>query len=160
MYGYHEKPIVWWLRPSLSNPRSTNDIVWAFYVRTQHCYGSLQIVSLQFLFKILCLVFDVTFLFLFYILLYIYIYIIIQILILGMFSSKKKRRKRMLILAIKESLLFFHTYKNYNLLCCLWHSHQMVFPYPSIIRFFHLYLQSRFTAPLIFSFFFFLANQA
>ena len=30
MYGYHEKPTAWWPRPSLSNPRSTNDIVWAF----------------------------------------------------------------------------------------------------------------------------------
>ena len=30
MYGHHEKPTVWWLRPSLSNPRSINDIVWAF----------------------------------------------------------------------------------------------------------------------------------
>ena len=30
MYGYHEKPIAWLLRPSLSNPRSINDIVWAF----------------------------------------------------------------------------------------------------------------------------------
>ena len=57
----------------------------------------------------------------------------IQILILGM-----------LILAIKESLHFLHTHKNYNLLCCLWHSHQMVFPHPSIIRFSHFYLQSLF----------------
>ena len=30
MYEHHEKPTAWWLRPSLSNPRSTNDIVWAF----------------------------------------------------------------------------------------------------------------------------------
>ena len=30
MYEHHEKPTVWWLRPSLSNPRSINDIVWAF----------------------------------------------------------------------------------------------------------------------------------
>ena len=30
MYEYHEKPTVWWLGLSLSNPRSTNDIVWAF----------------------------------------------------------------------------------------------------------------------------------
>ena len=29
-YEHHEKPTIWWLRPSLSNPRSTNDIVWAF----------------------------------------------------------------------------------------------------------------------------------
>ena len=27
---YHEKPTAWRLRPSLSNPRSTNDIAWAF----------------------------------------------------------------------------------------------------------------------------------
>ena len=61
-------------------------------------------------------------------------------------------KKGMLILAIKESLHFFsHIYKNDNLLCCLWDSHQMVFPHPSIIRFSHLYLQSRFTTPLIFS---------
>ena len=30
IYEHHEKPTVWWPRPSLSNPRSTNDIVWAF----------------------------------------------------------------------------------------------------------------------------------
>ena len=30
MYEHHEKPTAWWPRPSLSNPRSTNDIVWAF----------------------------------------------------------------------------------------------------------------------------------
>ena len=36
-YEHHEKPTIWWPRPSLSNPRSTNDIVWAF----------LRIVSLQ-----------------------------------------------------------------------------------------------------------------
>ena len=30
MHEHHEKPTVWWLRPSLSNPRSINDIVWAF----------------------------------------------------------------------------------------------------------------------------------
>ena len=30
MYEHHEKPTVWWSRPSLLNPRSTNDIVWAF----------------------------------------------------------------------------------------------------------------------------------
>ena len=44
---YHEKPIARRSRPSLSNPRSTNDIVWAFHVRTQHCYGPPRIVSLQ-----------------------------------------------------------------------------------------------------------------
>ena len=27
---YHENPTAWRPRPSLSNPRSTNDIVWAF----------------------------------------------------------------------------------------------------------------------------------
>ena len=30
MYEHHEKPTVWRPRPNLSNPRSTNDIVWAF----------------------------------------------------------------------------------------------------------------------------------
>ena len=30
MYWYHEKPTAWWPGPNLSNPRSTNDIVWAF----------------------------------------------------------------------------------------------------------------------------------
>ena len=30
MYEHHEKPTTWWPRPSLSNPRSTNDIVGAF----------------------------------------------------------------------------------------------------------------------------------
>ena len=29
-YELHEKPTAWWPKPSLSNPRSTNDIVWAF----------------------------------------------------------------------------------------------------------------------------------
>ena len=29
-YERHEKPTAWRPRPSLSNPRSTNDIVWAF----------------------------------------------------------------------------------------------------------------------------------
>ena len=30
MHEHHEKPTAWWLGPSLSSPRSTNDIVWAF----------------------------------------------------------------------------------------------------------------------------------
>ena len=30
MSDHHEKPTVWWLRPSLSNLRSTNHIVWVF----------------------------------------------------------------------------------------------------------------------------------
>ena len=30
LYERHEKPIACRSRPSLSNPRSTNDIVWAF----------------------------------------------------------------------------------------------------------------------------------
>ena len=30
LYEHHEKPTIWWPRPSLSNPRSTNEIVWAF----------------------------------------------------------------------------------------------------------------------------------
>ena len=29
-HEYHEKPTAWRSRPSLLNPRSTNDIVWAF----------------------------------------------------------------------------------------------------------------------------------
>ena len=29
MYEHYEKPTAWWPRPSLSNPRSTSDIVWA-----------------------------------------------------------------------------------------------------------------------------------
>ena len=28
MYEHYEKPTAWWPRPSLSNPRSTSDIVW------------------------------------------------------------------------------------------------------------------------------------
>ena len=28
-HEYHEKSTAWWPRPSLSSPRSTNDIVWA-----------------------------------------------------------------------------------------------------------------------------------
>ena len=30
MSEHHEKPTAWWPGPSLLNPRSTNDIVWAF----------------------------------------------------------------------------------------------------------------------------------
>ena len=30
VHEHHEKHTIWWPRPSLSNPRSTNDIVWAF----------------------------------------------------------------------------------------------------------------------------------
>ena len=30
MHEHLEKPTAWWPRPSLSNPHSTNDIVWAF----------------------------------------------------------------------------------------------------------------------------------
>ena len=52
MYEHHGKPTAWWLRPNLSNPRSTNDIVWAFYVRAQHRYGSSRIESLHHLFII------------------------------------------------------------------------------------------------------------
>ena len=46
-YEHHEKPITWWPRPSLSNPRSTNDIVWAFSRANPTLLGSLRIVSLQ-----------------------------------------------------------------------------------------------------------------
>ena len=30
LYEHREKPTTWWSGPSFSNPRSTNDIVWAF----------------------------------------------------------------------------------------------------------------------------------
>ena len=41
-YEPHEKPTIWWPRPNLSNPRSTNDIVWVFLRATPNCYGSLR----------------------------------------------------------------------------------------------------------------------
>ena len=47
MHEHHEKPTTWWLRLSLSNPRSTNDIVWAFSHANPTLLGSLRIVSLQ-----------------------------------------------------------------------------------------------------------------
>ena len=47
LYEHYEKPTIWWPRPSLSNPRSTNDIVWAFYVRPQTVTVRYEIVSLQ-----------------------------------------------------------------------------------------------------------------
>ena len=31
VHEHHEKPTAWWPWPNLSNPRSTNDIVWAFF---------------------------------------------------------------------------------------------------------------------------------
>ena len=46
-YEHHEKPTIWWPRLSFSNPRSTNDIVWAFYVRLQTVMVRYEIVSLQ-----------------------------------------------------------------------------------------------------------------
>ena len=42
MYEHHGKPTAWWPRPSLSNPRSTNDIVWAFLRANPNCYGLLR----------------------------------------------------------------------------------------------------------------------
>ena len=47
LYEHHEKPTTWWSRPSLSNPRSTNDIVWAFSRANPTQLGSLRFVSLQ-----------------------------------------------------------------------------------------------------------------
>ena len=47
MYERHEKPTALWPRPNLSNPRSTNDIVWAFSRANPTLLGSLRIVSLQ-----------------------------------------------------------------------------------------------------------------
>ena len=47
LYEHHEKPTIWWPRPSLSNPRSTNDIVWTFSRANPTLLGSLQIVSLH-----------------------------------------------------------------------------------------------------------------
>ena len=47
LYERHEKPTTWWSRPSLSNPRSTNDIVWAFSRTNPTQLGSLRFVSLQ-----------------------------------------------------------------------------------------------------------------
>ena len=51
LYEHHEKLTIWWPRPSLSNPRSTNEIVWAFLRANPTLLGSLWIVSLQLLFK-------------------------------------------------------------------------------------------------------------
>ena len=56
LYEHHEKPTIWWPRPNLSNPRSTNDIVWAFSRANPTLLGSLRIVSLQYFFKN-CLIF-------------------------------------------------------------------------------------------------------
>ena len=47
LYEHHEKPTTWWPRPSFSNPRSTNDIIWAFLRANPTQLGSLRIVSLQ-----------------------------------------------------------------------------------------------------------------
>ena len=48
LYERHEKPTAYRSGPSLSNPRSTNDIVRAVYVRTRHSYGPPRIVTLQY----------------------------------------------------------------------------------------------------------------
>ena len=47
LYEHHEKLTIWWPRFSLSNPRSTNDIVWAFSRANPTLLGSLRIVSLH-----------------------------------------------------------------------------------------------------------------
>ena len=47
LYECREKPTTWWSGPNLSNPRSTNDIVWAFSRANPTQLGSLRIVSLQ-----------------------------------------------------------------------------------------------------------------
>ena len=47
LYEHHEKLTIWWPKPSLSNPRSTNDIVWAFSRANPTLLGTLRIVSLQ-----------------------------------------------------------------------------------------------------------------
>ena len=47
LYEHHERPSTWWPRPSLPNPRSTNDIVWAFSRANPTLLGSLRIASLQ-----------------------------------------------------------------------------------------------------------------
>ena len=47
LYELHEKPTTWRSRPSLSNPRSTNDIVWVFSRANPTQLGSLRFVSLQ-----------------------------------------------------------------------------------------------------------------
>ena len=47
LYEHREKPTTWRSGPSLSNPRSTNDIVWVFSRANPTQLGSLRIVSLQ-----------------------------------------------------------------------------------------------------------------
>ena len=47
VYEDSEKPTTGWSGPSLSNPRSTNDIVWAFSRANPTQLGSLRIVSLH-----------------------------------------------------------------------------------------------------------------
>ena len=47
LYEHHKKLTIWWPRPSLLNPRSTNDIVWAFSRVNPTQLDSLRIVSLQ-----------------------------------------------------------------------------------------------------------------
>ena len=56
MYVHHEEPTVWWPRPSLSNPRFINDIIWAFLRANPTPYGSLQIASLQLYIKNSCMI--------------------------------------------------------------------------------------------------------
>ena len=50
LYEHHEKPTACLSRPSLPNPRSTNDIVRAFSRANPtllHCYGPPRIMFLQ-----------------------------------------------------------------------------------------------------------------
>ena len=48
MYEHHEKTIVWCPRPNLSNPRSTNDIVWSLFTCEPNTVQvRYKIVSLQ-----------------------------------------------------------------------------------------------------------------
>ena len=49
LYEHREKPTTWRSGPSLSNPRFTNDIVWAFLRANPTQLGSLRIVSLQYM---------------------------------------------------------------------------------------------------------------
>ena len=48
-HEHHEKPTTWWPMPNLSNPRSTNDIVWAFSRANPTQLGSLRFVSLHYI---------------------------------------------------------------------------------------------------------------
>ena len=47
MYDHHEKPTVWWLGLAFQTHALQMILFGPFYMRTQHYYGSLQIVPLQ-----------------------------------------------------------------------------------------------------------------